>query len=146
MMNIHDRIEYIILQEKLSIAAFERHIGVGRNFLSTSLRKQSAISHEVIIKIFEHFPKYSLDWILLEIKGPKISKLKNYLLKLSALSNGGANKPTKIFSAMADQSQLYCVKPSRGIVDWSPVRRYFRVQLCSFHSDSPMISAWGICN
>ena len=52
MMNIHSRIEYIILQEKLSIAAFERQIGVGRNSLSTSLRKQSAISHEVITKIF----------------------------------------------------------------------------------------------
>ena len=32
MMNIHSRIEYIILQEKLSIAAFERQIGVGRKF------------------------------------------------------------------------------------------------------------------
>ncbi len=64
MMNIHSRVEYIILQEKLSIAAFERQIGVGRNSLSTSLRKQSAISHEVITKIFEHFPRYSLDWIL----------------------------------------------------------------------------------
>lgn len=48
MMNIHSRIEHIILQEKLSIAAFERQIGVGRNSLSTSLRKQSAIPHEVI--------------------------------------------------------------------------------------------------
>jgi len=64
IMTIHDRIGHIILKEMLSIAAFERHIGVGRNSLSTSLRKQSAISHEVIIKIFEHFPKYSLDWIL----------------------------------------------------------------------------------
>ena len=71
MMNIHDRIEYIILQEKLSIAAFERHIGVGRNSLSTLLRKQSAISHEVIIKIIEHFPKYSLDWILFGNKNPE---------------------------------------------------------------------------
>ena len=70
-MNIHDRIEYIILQEKLSIATFERHIWVGRNFLSTSLRKQSAISHEVIIKIFEHYPKYSLDWILFGNKKPE---------------------------------------------------------------------------
>ena len=41
MMNIHSRIKYIILQEKLSIAAFERQIDVGRNSLSTSLRKQS---------------------------------------------------------------------------------------------------------
>jgi plasmid maintenance system antidote protein VapI len=71
MMNIHDRIEYIILQEKLSIAAFERQIGVGRNSLSTSLRKQSVISHEVIIKIFEHFPRYSLDWMFFGNKKPE---------------------------------------------------------------------------
>jgi plasmid maintenance system antidote protein VapI len=71
MMNIHDRIEHIILQEKLSIAAFERQIGVGRNSLSTSLRKQSVISHEVIIKIFEHFPRYSLDWMFFGNKKPE---------------------------------------------------------------------------
>ena len=71
MMNIYDRIEYIILQEKLSIAAFERQIGVGQNSLSTSLRKQSVISHEVIIKIFEHFPRYSLDWIFFGNKKPE---------------------------------------------------------------------------
>ena len=91
MMNIHDRIEHIILREKLSIAAFERQIGVGRNSLSTSLRKQSAISHEVIIKIFEHFPKYSLG-IFLEIKSLKRSKLENYRLKLLVLSCGGGTK------------------------------------------------------
>ncbi|MFL2594907.1 MAG: hypothetical protein ACJ0PV_04975 [Flavobacteriaceae bacterium] len=71
MMNIHDRIEHIILREKLSIAALERQIGVWRNSLSTSLRKQSAISHEVIIKIFEHFPKYSLEWIIFGNKKPE---------------------------------------------------------------------------
>ena len=83
MMNIHDRIEYIILQEKLSIAAFERQIGVGRNSLSTSLRKQSVISHEVIIKIFEHFPRYSLDWIFFGNKKPediKIEKLSTEII------------------------------------------------------------------
>ena len=58
MMNIHNRIEHIIIaKERLSIAAFERHIGVGRNSLSTSLRKKSSISHEVITKIFDHFPR-----------------------------------------------------------------------------------------
>ena len=78
MMNIHNRIEFIIFQEKLSIAAFERQIGVGRNSLSTSLRKQSAISHEVITKIFEHFPRYSIDWILFgnkELEDIEIEKL-----------------------------------------------------------------------
>ena len=70
-MNVHDRIEYIILQEKLSIAAFERMIGVGRNSLSTSLRKKSVISHQVIRKIFEHFPRYSLGWIFFGNKKPE---------------------------------------------------------------------------
>jgi plasmid maintenance system antidote protein VapI len=56
MMNIHERIEHIIAREKLSIAAFERQIGVGRNSLTTFLRKQSAISHEVITKIYAQFP------------------------------------------------------------------------------------------
>ena len=41
MMNIHGRIVQNILEEKLSIAAFERQIDVRRNSLSTSLRKQS---------------------------------------------------------------------------------------------------------
>ena len=85
MMNIHNRIEYIILQEKLSIAAFERQIGVGRNSLSTSLRKQSAISHEVITKIFEHFPRYSIDWILFGNKKPEdieIEKLSTEIINI----------------------------------------------------------------
>lgn len=80
MMNIHDRIEYIILQEKLSIAAFERQIGVGRNSISTSLRKQSVISHEVIINNFEHLPRYSREWMFFGNKKPEDIEIK----KLSA--------------------------------------------------------------
>ena len=90
MINIHNRIEYIIAKERLSIAAFERHIGVGRNSLSTSLRKQSAISHEVIIKIFESFPKYSLDWILFGNKKPEdieIEKISKFIIKKSDRTN-----------------------------------------------------------
>lgn len=57
--DIHNGIEYIIDSERLSISAFERQIGVGRNSISTSLRKKSSISHEVIKKIHIHFPNYS---------------------------------------------------------------------------------------
>ena len=49
-LDIHNRIEHIIDSERLSISAFERQIGVGRNSISTSLRKKSSISHEVIKK------------------------------------------------------------------------------------------------
>ena len=85
MMNIHNRIEYIIAKERLSIAAFERHIGVGRNSLSTSLRKKSSISHEVITKIFDHFPDYSLEWILFGNEKPEdieIEKLYTEIVNL----------------------------------------------------------------
>ena len=82
MMNIHKRTEYIILQEKLSVAAFECQIGVGRNSFSTLLRKQSTISHEIITKIFDHFRRYSLDWILFRNKKPEDIEIENYLLKL----------------------------------------------------------------
>ena len=46
---IYERIDFIRTRERLSIEAFERQIGIGRNSLSTSLRKKSAISHEVVI-------------------------------------------------------------------------------------------------
>ena len=85
MINIHNRIEYIIAKERMSIAAFERHIGVGRNSLSTSLRKKSSISHEVTTKIFEHFPDYSLEWILFGNKKPEdieIEKLSTEIINI----------------------------------------------------------------
>ena len=63
-LNIHNRIEYIIDSERLSISVFERQIGVGRNSISTSLRKKSSISHEVIKKIHIYFPNYSVGWII----------------------------------------------------------------------------------
>ena len=58
--DIHNRIDYIIDSERLSISAFERQIGVGRNSISTSLRKKSSISHEVIKKI--HFTFLTILW------------------------------------------------------------------------------------
>ena len=94
-MNIHNRIEYIILQEKLSIAAFERQIGVGRNSLSTLLRKQSVIFHEVIIKIFEHFPRYSLKWMFFGNKKPvdiEIEKLSTEIISFVKRWRGLSNK------------------------------------------------------
>ena len=56
---VHNRTEHIIDSERLSISAFECQIGVGRNSISTSLRKKSSISHEVIkenIFIFQTTP------------------------------------------------------------------------------------------
>jgi plasmid maintenance system antidote protein VapI len=41
----------VIKREKMSVAAFERALNVGRNSISTSLRKKAAITHDVIQKI-----------------------------------------------------------------------------------------------
>lgn len=63
-MEIHDRLRQIIDEKDLSISKFERIIGAGQNAVSTCLRRQSSVSHEVLIGIARHFPEYSLDWLL----------------------------------------------------------------------------------
>ncbi len=59
---IHERIRKIIELEDCSIASFERKIDVGRNSISSSLRLNSDISHEVIEKIISTFPHYGVEW------------------------------------------------------------------------------------
>jgi hypothetical protein len=54
----------IIEKEDISIAAFERNIGVGRNSISSAIRNQSSIGHEVLSKICKHYPQYNIDWIV----------------------------------------------------------------------------------
>lgn len=63
-MKIHDRLRKIIKDEGLSISEFERMIGVGKNSVSTCLRRQSSISHHVLIGINKNFPNYSIEWLL----------------------------------------------------------------------------------
>ena len=62
---IHDRLMQIIKQEEMSVAAFERTLKVGRNSISTSLRKEASITHDVIQKKAEKFPHYSIEWLIL---------------------------------------------------------------------------------
>ncbi|MGB0260707.1 MAG: hypothetical protein ACPF99_04780 [Flavobacteriaceae bacterium] len=68
---IHERLVQVIKREKMSVAAFERALNVGRNSISTSLRKKAAITHDVIQKIAEHFPHYSIEWLILGKKSEK---------------------------------------------------------------------------
>ena len=63
-MNIHDRLNKIIDNEKISISKFERIIGVGQNSVSTCLRWESSIVHNVLQWIFKYFPNHSIEWIL----------------------------------------------------------------------------------
>ena len=63
-MNIHDRLNKIIDDENPSISKFERIIGVGQNSVSTCLRWESGIEHNVLQWICMHFPNHSMQWIL----------------------------------------------------------------------------------
>ena len=92
---IHNRIEHIIDSERLSISAFERKIGVGRNSISTSLRKKSSISHEVIKKIHVHFPNYSLDWIILGNDNESEVEIKKLSVELMGIFKRWKNKNDK---------------------------------------------------
>ena len=65
---LHNRTEQIIDSERLSISAFECQIGVGRNSISTSLRKKSSISHEVIKKNIFIFQTTPWTGLFLEMK------------------------------------------------------------------------------
>lgn len=63
-MTIHDRLRQILSEKNLSISKFERIIGAGQNSVSTCLRRQSSVGHEVLIGVAKNFPEYSLDWLL----------------------------------------------------------------------------------
>lgn len=63
-MTIHDRLRQIFSEKNLSISKFERIIGAGQNSVSTCLRRQSSVGHEVLIGVAKNFPEYSLDWLL----------------------------------------------------------------------------------
>jgi transcriptional regulator with XRE-family HTH domain len=62
--SIHNRLKKILEKENISISKFERIIGVGQNSVSTCLRRESSISHNVLQGICLHFPDYSIEWIL----------------------------------------------------------------------------------
>ena len=95
--DIHNRIEYIIDSERLSISAFERQIGVGRNSISTSLRKKSSITHEVIKKIHIHFPNYSVDWIIFGNENEMEAEIKKLSVELLGIFKRWKNKNDKNF-------------------------------------------------
>lgn len=64
MDSIHNRLKKMLLNENISISKFERIIGVGQNSVSTCLRREPSISHNVLQGICAHFAEYSIEWIL----------------------------------------------------------------------------------
>jgi len=85
--SIHKRLFYIIENEGLSIAAFERKIGAGRNSISSALRNKSSISHSIIENICINYPQYTSDWIICGKKSPHAKSIE-LLLKMRKLLKG----------------------------------------------------------
>ncbi|MEK9530981.1 MAG: hypothetical protein VWZ86_05895 [Flavobacteriaceae bacterium] len=84
-MEIHDRLRQILKLEGLSISEFERTIGVGQNSVSTCLRRQSTIGHNVMTGIKEHFPHHSIDWLITGKKENNKEIISSLLAKLDEI-------------------------------------------------------------
>ena len=76
----------MLLNENISISKFERIIGVGQNSVSTFLRRESSIGHNVLQGICAHFREYSIEWILIG-KETSNSKAKNKIQDLLDKTN-----------------------------------------------------------
>jgi transcriptional regulator with XRE-family HTH domain len=63
-MSIHIRLRQLIAAENVSVASFEKEIGVGKNTVATILRKESSISHTLLKKIRKRYSSHSIYWLI----------------------------------------------------------------------------------
>jgi transcriptional regulator with XRE-family HTH domain len=82
--NIYDRLIKITENENISLAAFERKLGVGRNSISSVIRNKSSISHTVLASISSKYPQYSIDWIVFGKESPH-TRAVTLLIKIKKL-------------------------------------------------------------
>lgn len=64
-MDILDRIRQIIENEHLTIASFERMIGVSNATIGKAIERKKGVSSDVLQKILETFLMIDPDWLLL---------------------------------------------------------------------------------
>lgn len=64
MQEIVERIEKIMEDLKLSSSEFADNLGVGRPLLSHVLSGRNNPSLQLVMKIIEHYPMYSADWLI----------------------------------------------------------------------------------
>lgn len=65
MQDIVVRLQEIMKDESLTAASFADRLGIGRPILSHVLGGRNNPSLQLVLKILEHFPAYSADWLLL---------------------------------------------------------------------------------
>lgn len=64
-MDILDRIRQIIENERLTIASFERMIGVSNATIGKAIERKKGVSSDVLQRILETFLTINPDWLLL---------------------------------------------------------------------------------
>ena len=65
MNTLSDRITLLIESKDLSMASFERELGLKRNSISQILRRNTEIKADIVAKILETFSDVSAEWLLL---------------------------------------------------------------------------------
>lgn len=80
-MPIHNRIQQIIISDlEMSIASFERSIGVKPSRIQQVLKYKRPVDHEIIVKIISVYPQYSADYLLFGKENPHKEFIKKIIM------------------------------------------------------------------
>lgn len=87
-MNIYDRLYKIIKHDlEMSVASFERSIGVRPTRIQQIIKKKRPVDHRIIEKIVQIYPQYSADYLIFGNNSPyqvfirKVLRIKHILSK-----------------------------------------------------------------
>lgn len=109
-MEILDRIRLIIENERLTIASFERKIGVSNATIGKAIERNKGVSSDVLQKILETFLMINPDWLLLgkgEMLRQNVSKSEVLSADHEAVyKNFIADKEKKIEELTRENEQL----------------------------------------
>lgn len=102
-MNIIDRISIIQQECTKSQRSFELSIGKSSGYLNQLQKKDSTPSVDVIVKIIETYPKYSLEWIILG-RGEKYSENVNIVNEDAIEYVTGSKSDSKKLDVIIEQN------------------------------------------
>ena len=71
-MQIKDRIQKILTNSGLSASEFSKRLDIQRSRLSHILSGRNNASLEIVKKINDNFPEYTLDWLIYGIEKPPL--------------------------------------------------------------------------
>lgn len=83
-----ERVRFIIEYSQLSIAAFEKKVGMSNNSIQIAIKRNANLKDESLISILRAFPEINPSWLLLGIE-PKF--IDNKSKSTSVILNGEIN-------------------------------------------------------